>query len=215
MGYSLDDAMRPLLAVGWRPPDGLPPLVLASNSPRRRELLRAMGLAFEVMASDASEPLHPALTPAELCRAHARRKALAIAGRRPEALVLGADTLVYLDGRQLGKPANLDEARGVLESLQGRVHQVITAVCLVGERAARERIFADHTEVTFRRLDAAQIREYLAKVDPLDKAGAYGIQEHGGLIVSHVDGSLANVIGLPVERLARELDAFVSPSVEE
>ena len=142
----------------------------------------------------------------ELALLNARRKARAAAIHAPaDALVLGADTLVVLGGGVFGKPRNLAEARRMLARLQGRTHQVFTGVCLV--RGGREELFAERTAVAFRRLTAGAIDAYFALVDPLDKAGAYGAQEHGDRIIAGVRGSWTNVMGLPMEALARRLAA--------
>jgi septum formation protein len=183
----------------------LPPLILASASPRRAELLRQLNANFRVVPSDTEEVFDGHLSPQELCQLNAHRKARAVAKKIPDALVLGADTLVFLDGEIMGKPRNLDEAKEMLAKLQGRTHQVVTGVSLIHLRAHRERIFAASTDVTFRPLDAEQISSYLLKINPLDKAGAYAIQEHGDLIVSEIYGSFSNVVGLPMEQLGGEL----------
>jgi septum formation protein len=148
------------------------------------------------------------LSPAELCQLNAHRKARAVAGKIPDALVLGADTLVFLDGEIMGKPRDLDDARRMLAQLQGRTHQVVTGVSLIHLRGHRERLFAVSTDVIFRPLTAAQIGNYLSRMNPLDKAGAYAIQEHGDMIVSEISGSRSNVVGLPVERVGAELAAW-------
>lgn len=186
----------------------LPPLILASASPRRAEYLRQLGLQFQVVASDACEFAHEHLSPLELCQLNAHRKARTVAKKYPDALVLAADTLVFLDDAILGKPADLAEAQRMMEHLQGRTHQVVTGVVLIHLRMHRERVFAVSTDVRFRALDAGQIQNYFAKVNPLDKAGAYAIQEHGDLIVEEISGSYSNVVGLPVERLQEELNSW-------
>jgi septum formation protein len=183
----------------------LPPLILASASPRRAELLRQLKLEFEIIPSDAKEVYDEYLSPQELCQLNAHRKARAVAKKIPDALVLGADTLVFLDRKIFGKPADKSEARQMLEQLQGRTHQVVTGVSLIHLRAHRERNFAASTDVLFRPLTSEQIDAYLAKINPLDKAGAYAIQENGELIVSEISGSFSNVVGLPVERVEGEL----------
>jgi len=183
----------------------MPRLILASSSPRRAELLRELGLRFRVLPSDAAEAHNEQLTARELCQLNAYRKARAVAKRIPDALVLGADTLVYLGTRVLGKPADLPEAEQMLEGLQGRTHEVVTGVCLIHLRHFRQKMFVETTEVTFRPLDAKQIRYYLGAVNPLDKAGAYAIQEKGELLVERIAGSFSNVVGLPIERLKSEL----------
>ena len=154
---------------------------------------------------------HEHLSPWELCQLNAHRKARVIAKKHPDALVLGADTLVFLDDEIMGKPVNLADARRMLTRLQGRTHQVVTGISLIHLRAHQERIFAVSTDVTFRPLSAGQIDDYLAKVNPLDKAGAYAIQEHGDLIVSEIFGSYSNVVGLPVEKVEEELKSWATP----
>ena len=186
----------------------MPPIILASTSPRRAELLRRLKVDFTVIPSDANELWHEHLSPLEICQLNAHRKARAVAKKIPDSLVLGADTLVFLDNEPLGKPENLAEARQMLSRLQGREHQVVTGVSLIQLRAHRERIFAVSTAVLFHPLDADQIRDYLALVNPLDKAGAYAIQEHGEKIVAQIYGSYSNVVGLPVERLKEELQLW-------
>jgi septum formation protein len=186
----------------------MPPLILASASPRRAELLRQLKLKFQVVHSDATEIFDEQLSPRELCQLNAHRKARAVAKKIPDALVLGADTLVFLGREIFCKPGDLDEAKQMLAKLQSRTHQVVTGVCLMQLRAHRERIFAVSTDVTFRPLTAGQISGYLSKMNPLDKAGAYAIQEHSDTIVAEISGSYSNVVGLPVERLGEELAAW-------
>ncbi len=183
----------------------LPPLILASASPRRAELLQEMGVKFRVIPSHASELHDGQMTAGELSQINAYRKARRVAQQFPDALVLGADTLVYLGTTLFGKPEHLADARAMLAELQGRTHQVVTGVCLLHWRSHRCRIFAEGTAVSFRPLSAAQIRNYLKQVNPLDKAGAYAIQEHGEQIVMNISGSFSNVVGLPLERLRLEL----------
>ena len=186
----------------------LPPIILASASPRRSELLRQIGVEFRVITSDAPEIHDGELTAREIAQVNAYRKARAVAKKHPDALVLGADTLVYLETLLMGKPGSLEHAYEMLEQLQGRTHEVVTAVCLLNLRGHRQTIFTEVTDVTFRPLDAESIRRYLNKVNPLDKAGAYAIQEQGDLIVEKIAGSYTNVVGLPVERLQTELRAW-------
>jgi len=185
-----------------------PLLILASASPRRAELLKLLRVKFRIIPSDATEVAHEHLTPLEICQLNAHRKARAVAKKIPDALVIGADTLVFLDNKILGKPRNLADARRMLARLQGRTHQVVTGVSLIHLRAHRERVFAISTDVLFHPLDAGQIRDYLSRINPLDKAGAYAIQESGERIVSEISGSYSNVVGLPVERLREELSAW-------
>ncbi len=182
-----------------------PPLILASASPRRAELLKLLSVEFTVLPSAAEEVAPEHLSPLEVCQLNAHRKARAVAKKIPDALVLGSDTLVFLDNEILGKPRDLADARRMLARLQNRTHQVVTGVSLIHLRAHRERIFAVSTDVLFHPLDDQQIRAYLAKINPLDKAGAYALQEFGELIISEISGSYSNVVGLPVERLRSEL----------
>jgi septum formation protein len=183
----------------------LPSLILASASPRRAELLRQIEPDFQIIASDAVEVAPEHLSPHEICLLNAHRKARAVAKKIPDALVLGADTLVFLERNIFGKPRDLADAHRMLSRLQGRTHQVVTGVCLLHLRAHRERIFAVTTDVTFQMLKSDQITQYLSKINPLDKAGAYAIQDHGELIVAEISGSFSNVVGLPMEKLGEEL----------
>lgn len=186
----------------------LPPLILASASPRRAELLKQLRLEFQIIPGDAAEVFDEQLSPLEVCQLNAHRKSRAIAKKHPDALVLGADTLVFLGEEIMGKPADLAEARRMLAQLQDRTHQVVTGVSLIHLRAHRERIFAASTDVTFHPLTAGQIDTYLSKTNPLDKAGAYAIQEHGDTIVAQISGSFSNVVGLPIEVLKEEILAW-------
>jgi septum formation protein len=183
----------------------LPPIILASASPRRAELLRQLKLNFTVLPSDALEVAHEHLSPLELCQLNAHHKARTVAKKIPDALVLGADTLVFLKDEPLGKPQDLAEARQMLMRLQGRTHQVVTGVSLIHLRSYRERIFAVSTDVTFHPLDSGQIADYLNQINPLDKAGAYAIQERGEKIIAEISGSYSNVVGLPLQEVRAEL----------
>ena len=191
----------------------LPSLILASASPRRQELLRQLGVKFEVVPSAASEIHRAQMTGSELAKINAHRKALAVAVENPRELVLGADTLVCLGTEILGKPATRENAFRMLQQLQGATHQVVTAICLLQLQPLRLRLFVESTDVVFRSLKAAEIRRYLAAINPLDKAGGYAIQEHGEWIVERIAGSYSNVVGLPLERLTAALQdwsAFTS-----
>lgn len=183
----------------------LPPFILASASPRRAELLRQLAPDFKILPGNAPEVAPEHLSPRETCLLNAHRKSRLVAKQVPDALVLGADTLVFLGREIFGKPRDLAGARRMLARLQGRTHQVVTGVCLLHLRAHREIMFAVSTDVTFHPLSARQINHYLDKINPLDKAGGYAVQEHGGLIIAELSGSFSNVVGLPLERLAAEL----------
>ncbi len=183
------------------------PIILASASPRRQELLQQLVPNFEVVPSDAPEVHDDQLTAWEMAQINAYRKARVVAKKFPDCLVLGADTLVYLDRdtKLFGKPADRADAARMLGELQGRVHAVITGVCLLHLRTHRQHIFAEWTDVRFHPLTPKQIEDYLALMNPLDKAGAYAIQEHGERIVAEISGSYSNVVGLPLERLREAL----------
>jgi len=186
----------------------MPALILASESPRRAELLRQLGYDFKIVPSGTPEIHHGDLTAQEIAQINAYRKARAVGKKYPDALVIGADTLVFVDRILLGKPKSLEAAYEMLEQLQGKAHTVVTAICLLHLRSHRQRIFAENTTVTFLPLDAVKIRRYLTKVNPLDKAGAYAIQEEGDLLIESISGSYTNVVGLPMERLRAELNAW-------
>jgi len=180
-------------------------IILASASPRRHELLGGMGVRFEAMTADVREhdaESSPHLAPADLARENARRKAQTVAALRPGRWVLGADTVVALEKRVLGKPASPDQARDFLAALSGRTHEVITGCALIAPNGEAE-IFHEISRVTFHVLTGDTIARYLAEVNVLDKAGAYALQERGEWIVERVEGSRANVIGLPAEALER------------
>jgi septum formation protein len=187
------------------------PILLASASPRRRELLARAGILFEVAVSSAEEIHDASMRPADLCEENARLKALAVAADFPGHTVIGADTLVFLDDEPLGKPGDLAEARAMLRRLSGRTHRVCTGVCIVRPGGAADS-FHGLTEVTFREFDEAVIDRYLEIAHPLDKAGAYGIQEHGELLVEGIRGSFENVMGLPVELVVAALSPEDRPA---
>ena len=183
-----------------------PQIILASASPRRERLLREMGLRFLVVRPDDTEELSGGSAPDVVAMHNAQRKARAVAGRHPDSMVIGADTIVVLAGKIFGKPRDRDDARHMLGQLAGQRHEVITGVCLVHRSLDTELVFADTTRVWMRPLQPAQIADYLARINPLDKAGAYAIQEHGEGIVERIDGSYHNVMGLPTERLQASLE---------
>ena len=185
-----------------------PALILASASPRRSELLREMGVPFTVVRGQVPEVAPEHLSPVETAEINAYRKARATATKHPDSVVLGADTVVSLGTTVFGKPTDMADAEQMLAKLQGRTHQVITGVCLIYLRGHRQKLFAVSTAVTFRKLHIGQIRRYLSKIFPFDKAGSYAIQEEGDLIVKGIVGSFTNVVGLPVEALKMELEAW-------
>jgi septum formation protein len=183
-----------------------PQIILASGSPRREHLLREMGLRFVVIRPDGVEELAGGAAPDVVAMQNAQRKARAVAGRHLESMVIGADTIVVLEGKIFGKPRDREDARIMLGELAGRRHEVITGVCLVHHTLDTELVFADTTRVWMRPLLPAQIADYHRKIDPLDKAGAYAIQEYGEGIVERIEGSYNNVMGLPTERLRATLE---------
>lgn len=187
--------------------EGSTDLILASSSPRRAALLAAAGISFEVVPSDADEEHHADWPAGALVEWNAGLKAAEVATRFPGRFVLGADTLVFDAGVPLGKPRSRDEAANMLRRLSGRTHEVMTGVAIARGRT----LISAHvvTKVSFHPLDDGLIREYHSKIDPLDKAGAYAIQEHGGMIVSLLNGPLDNVIGLPVSLVKSLLAATV------
>lgn len=178
-------------------------IYLASQSPRRADLLRAAGLAFEVIAVDVDESAVPGESPEAYARRLAEAKARAGHERRPDGVVLGADTIVLVDGRVLGKPADDAEARAMLRMLSGRAHEVLTGVALASSAGVTSDIA--RTEVWFAALNDEQIAAYVATGEPRDKAGAYGVQGLASRFVDRIDGSYANVVGLPVALVYRML----------
>ena len=184
------------------------PLILASHSPRRRELLGAVGFSFETVSADVTEKLDVDLTLGELTLFNARRKAAAVARLHPEAVVLAADTLVTLEGEVIGKPRDLDHAAQILRRLSGRIHNVCSAVVISRLTPARSTSFHEISHVRFHRLSKDKIDNYLAKINPLDKAGAYAAQGFGAEIIAGIQGSFTNVVGLPMEKTMRALKDF-------
>ncbi len=183
----------------------LPPVILASASPRRVELLRQIVFRFKVVPSVAPECEHEQYTAWEVAQLNAYRKARLVAKQHPDHLVVGADTVVCRGTKFYNKPVDERDACRMLRELSGEAHEVITGVCLLHLRSHRQALFSDTTTVRFHRLTPATIRDYVARLKPLDKAGAYGIQDQGELLVEGIAGSYTNVMGLPVERLRDEL----------
>lgn len=180
-------------------------LILASASPRRRELLEQIGLRFEVCPANVAEDNDPVHGPAEMVAANAASKAAALSPLHPHALVLGSDTTVALEGEVLNKPADLEEAYGMLRRLSGRTHTVHTAMALHWKAENFSEVSVESSEVRFKAFGDAVIDRYFEQVNPLDKAGAYGIQQAREMIIESVEGSVENVMGLPVQALERRL----------
>lgn len=182
------------------------PLVLASASPRRRHLLEQLGLTFTIHPNPDEEVIPPGLPPSEIVERLAREKAEPIARLHPEALTLGADTIVVLDGEVLGKPASPAEARSMLRRLSGRTHTVYTGIALFHPTSGRSASAHESTNVTFAPLSDEEIAAYVAGGSPLDKAGGYGIQDDtGALFIPRIEGDYFTVMGLPLHRLYRLL----------
>lgn len=178
-------------------------ILLASGSPRRRELLAMAGIPFEVYPTDADESFAPGMPPHEVVLALARRKAQAAAALFPQRTVLAADTIVTIDGEILGKPADFDDACRMISMLSGRTHEVFTGVCV--HTPLRTVCEYDRTLVEFYRLTQQEIRDYASTEEPYDKAGAYAVQGRGALLVRGIQGDYYGVMGLPISRVHRIL----------
>jgi len=183
-------------------------LLLASNSPRRVELLAGAGFDFETVSPDVAERSDTDVTLRELTVWNAIRKGKSVAQSYPDRVVLAADTLVALDGEIIGKPRDLDDATGILRRLCGQTHDVCSAVFIWHRAVRRATVFHEISRVRFRRLTDAKIDKYLAQVNPLDKAGAYAAQGRGSEIIEKIDGSYTNVVGLPMEKTVEALAKF-------
>ena len=181
-------------------------IILASASPRRKELLTLAGYEYEVVVSQCEEILPDGITPDKAVEELARQKAEDVFSRNPDALVIAADTVVALGNAILGKPKNEDDAFGMLSSLSGRCHTVYTGVCLM--RNGKTDIFHVATDVEFYALTEDEIRRYIATGEPMDKAGAYGIQGKGFVLVKGIRGDYFNVVGLPLAETVRHLNLF-------
>lgn len=180
--------------------------ILASASPRRKELLEKAGYTFAVLVSDADETLPDGISPEEAVRLNAARKAQAVSALHPGDVVLGCDTVVAIGGKILGKPRSAAEAKEMLRQLSGRIHTVYSGVCITD--GTKETVFAVATDVTFYALSEATIDAYAATGEPMDKAGAYGIQGLGCVLVREISGDYSNVVGLPLSESARALATF-------
>lgn len=184
-------------------------IVLASVSPRRAKLLKEAGIEFEVVAPEVDEKEGsdaPHLTPAEIALTNAFLKARAVSARHPQSWVLAADTVVVLEGQVIGKPVNMSHAREIIDLLAGKVHQVITAIYLMRERPFHQVPFYDVSRVTFHKITPKQRDQYLQSIDPMDKAGAYAVQEKSDVLIKKIEGSRTNVMGLPLEKLMEVLE---------
>ncbi|MDI6403097.1 Maf family protein [Balneolaceae bacterium ANBcel3] len=190
-----------------------PPIILASASPRRKLLFQQMGLDFQVIPAHCDETMDPGLSPGKAVEAVALRKALHIADGKENRLIVGSDTIVVLDGDTLGKPEDSDHAFTLLSRLRNQTHQVYTGVALVhtGSEPSDKQIrcFHERTDVTFGNLSDADIDAYIRTGSPMDKAGAYGIQDDlGALFVERIHGDYYNVVGFPLFRFYQEVNKF-------
>ncbi|MEY8348686.1 septum formation inhibitor Maf [Bacillus cereus] len=183
-------------------------LILASGSPRRKELLELADVSFEIVVSEIEETIGAYSSPADIVMSLALQKASAVAENHDECVVLGADTIVTYESRILGKPADEKEAKEMLQLLSGKTHEVYTGVALISKE--KTVTFYERTEVTFWELTEEEIDAYIASKEPLDKAGSYGIQGKGSIFVQHIQGDYYSVVGLPIARLVRELKQFDS-----
>lgn len=184
------------------------PILLASSSPRRRELLAGLGLHFTIQSSRVEEEIDPHLSPGEMVERLALMKAKEVASSHPDSLVIGSDTLVVAEGKALGKPINEAEAFRMLGFLQGRVHTVYTGIALVHEASVKEQIRHSSTQVKMRSLSEAEIDDYIATGEPMDKAGSYAIQGLGATLIEWIHGDYYTVVGLPLPLLAQMLREF-------
>ena len=180
-------------------------VILASQSPRRQELLRRLVPEFSIQPADVDETMNPAFSPEKAVCELARRKAQTIAQTHPDALVIAADTIVVC-GSIFGKPENTEDAARMLRALSGRTHQVMTAVSIAG--GGREETCVSVTEVHFRPMSEREIADYIATGEPMDKAGAYGIQGIGSLFIERIEGDYYGVMGLPVCMVSQMLERF-------
>ncbi len=183
-------------------------IILASASPRRREILKKAGLSFRVVESEVEEDLPPGLPPHELARSLALQKAGDVAGREKDAVIIAADTIVVVGERVLGKPHTGGEARRMLAALSGREHSVVTGFAVIDTGTGKTRTGSVETRVWFRPLGADEIERYVETGEPLDKAGAYAIQGRGAALVERTEGDYLNVVGLPLEALLEALEEF-------
>ena len=181
-------------------------IVLASASPRRKELLTTAGVEFEVLVSEADETVPEGTAPRDAAMMTAEKKALAVAEKCENRIVIGADTIVVAGGRILGKPKDEADAAAMLRFLSGKEHEVVTGVCITD--GSKTEKFAAVSKVRFYELTDAEIAAYVATKEPMDKAGSYGIQGRGCVLVESIEGDYFNIVGLPVAATVRAIDKF-------
>lgn len=180
-------------------------MILASTSPRRQELIKLLGKPYRIEVRETEEKIDLAKSVEENVQSLAKQKAMAVATAFPSELVIGADTVVCLDGKILGKPKDAEDAKRTLAMLSGRIHEVHTGVALVCIRAQRIETFVETTKVKMKQLSQDEIEAYVASGEVLDKAGSYGIQGKGAIYIEGIEGDYYNVVGLPVHRLYEAL----------
>ncbi|KIO62198.1 Maf family protein [Caldifermentibacillus hisashii] len=185
-------------------------LILASSSPRRQEILKSLRASFEIITSNADESVDCNMPPEEIVMTLAERKAQTVAKENHDAFVIGADTIVVYNDRILGKPADRDDAKQMLMMLSGNTHAVFTGTCIL--HGNDKEIFYEKTEVSFWELAEAEIDRYIRTGEPLDKAGSYGIQGYGAILVKSIHGDFYSVVGLPVAKLYRALKKMGYPT---
>ena len=181
-------------------------ILLASTSPRRRELLKLLGLEFRIVPPTCEETLSPHLSPSEQTRQFARNKAQSVANEHPEDLVLGSDTVIEIEGKLLGKPENMQEAETMLRHLRGRCHQVHTGVAIIQQATHVSIDFVDTAQVWIKSFDEHTLKSYLATEESLGKAGAYSIQGKGAQLIEKIEGDYPTIVGLSLWRTAKVLE---------
>ena len=183
-------------------------LVLASASPRRKDLLTQMGFEFDIIVSDVEESIGPGLQPHEAVEALALSKAMEVSTKIKEGLVIGADTIVVFENEILGKPSNEEEAKRMLTILSGQTHQVLTGIAVIDVDSGQRKVTHEKTKVEFRLINVQEIENYIKTGEPMGKAGSYAIQGQGALFVQKITGCYFNVVGLPIYKLGTVLKEF-------
>lgn len=186
----------------------LPKIILASGSPRRKELLSTLEIPFEVITSGVSEEVNPTLDPVEMVKVLAKMKATAIAKKVQEGLVIGSDTTIAFEGSTLGKPASQENAKRMLEMLRNKKHQVISGIAIIDSSNMQIEAGTVTTSIRMRNYSDQEVNDYIATGEPMDKAGSYAIQGKGSSLVAEIDGCYNNVVGFPLCELVKLLEKF-------
>ncbi len=189
-----------------------PPIILASNSPRRKALLELIDLPFKVISSSVHEDFSIDLKPIEFAKHYAKLKAIGVAQKYPDHLIVGADTIVVLDDKIIGKPVDENDSKSMLRKLSNRTHTVITGVSLVWQEKNITDVFSEETAVTFQNLTSEQIQYYIDNYHPFDKAGSYGIQDWFAVCVKNIDGCFYNVMGMPLSTFYSHFTKIINES---